>query len=292
MKKLPLIVLLWGFAAASVTVRADTKSADTLSQGPTQLDPSVKQVVYVAYGRATIIQLSGNKHAPYFTLGAPIIQYTYDANLNQIRIFPDAEDGETNLTMTIDRKTYVTIIKIIHDKRLEYLRTFTVENENADQDDAGDEAALSRVAPMKPVDVDIVHLSQEAERLRDDPIYRATKTNYHFVPIGKSYTWNDSRIFLLEVHQFVDNDLLLFKIDWVNHSREAVYLNARQYGISVAGHRLPVLIAMQDAPNSVIYPGQHETVWLVIQGYRIRRANNFELILPPDARSVTSTIRP
>jgi len=67
----------------------------------------------------------------------------------------------------IDGQTYVFVLKIIGDVRVQYLRTFTIENASGEED-AGDEAGLGRAPPMRPVDVDIIHLVAEAERARGD----------------------------------------------------------------------------------------------------------------------------
>jgi len=278
------IILL---ASMGVALRA---AAQPASSQPAALSPQRIEVVYLAPGRATTLQLSGNKTPPRIFVGAEIVAFEYEAATNQIRLRPRVDAGETNLNMTIDGQTYVFVLKIVGDVRVQYLRTFTIENASGEED-AGDEAGLGRAPPMRPVDVDIIHLVAEAERARGDPVYLKTKPNFRYRHLGKSYDWNDNVVTLVEVDQFIEKDLLLFKIEWVNRAKDALYLNARQYGIAVANQKIPVIAAMQDAPESIIFPGQHEVVWLAVQGYRLRRTNNWALTLPPEASAVTAMAR-
>lgn len=275
-------LLLGAGTISAQDVGHETTGAAT---GPTKLSPTRIEVIYIAYGRATTIQLTGVKSTPRFFLGAPIVAYQYEKDTKQVQLTAAVEEGETNLNVTVDGITYVWVLKIVQDTRLNYLRTFTIVDETAEED-AKDEAALSRARPLKPFEVDIVQATQTAERAKRDGQFRKTLPNYRYLTLAKPYSWNDNIVNLVEVHQFLDSDLLLFKVEWVNRAGEAIYLNVRQYGLAVANQKIPVIAAMQDSPNSIVMPGQHEVVWLAVQGYRLRRHNEWQLVLPPDGAAV------
>jgi hypothetical protein len=277
--------------ALCVCHAADPSQNPNAAQPESTLVPARIEVIYLANGRITTVQLAGNKHPPHLIIGAPIVAFQYDSAANQIQLTPRVDDGETNMNMTVDGQTYVIVLKMVRDLRVQYLRTFTIANASG-EDDAGDEVLLEKARPMKPVDIDIVTWVRQAERAQQDPIYKEQKLqSFRNRTIGRTYDWNDNVITLVEVDQFIDKDLLLFKAEWVNRSRDALYLNARQYGVRVANQRIPVVAAMQDAPDSIIYPGQHEVVWLAVQGYRLRRENQWELVLPPDSNAVAAMAR-
>jgi len=264
------------------TMLAADKTADTGK--PTPLSPDRVEVIYLASGRATTLQLL-TKQQPSFFLGADIIEYTWDADLRQILLTPKVEEGETNMNVTIDGETYILLFKIVRDQRVQYRRTFTIENEKVTADEM-DEELMAKARPMKPTEVDIVSLAQVVERAQADKAYAQTLKYLRQHTIAKAYSWNDSSIHLSAVYQFLNLGVLLFKIEWVNRSGDAVYLHARQYGLMIAGKKIPVIAAMQDAPTSIVYPNQHEVVWLAVQGYPLRRNNDWELVLPPDERAV------
>jgi hypothetical protein len=78
----------------------------------------------------------------------------------------------------------------------------------------------------------------------------------------------------------------------VNRTNDALFLDAGQYGLFVAGHRIPIIARYKVGAGSVVYPGQLETVYLAVQGYRLSRNNDWELGLPPDAVSVVHLLHP
>jgi hypothetical protein len=278
-----LVLALAGLASAAEPKATPEQTGDE----PTILSPNRVEVIFLAQGRATTVQLVGKGRIQRYFLGADIVELKYDEELNQLQLVPVVDEGETNINITLGGETYVWVLKIVQDRRLQYRRTFSLEAP-IESDQVNDELKLAEARPLKPFEIDIVALSKTAIRAQSDATFRGTQTSYRHEEIDKKYSWNDNVIRLVDVHQFLDLDLLLFKVEWVNRAKEAIYLNVRQYGLQVANQRIPVIVAMQAAPNAIIMPGQHETAWLAVQGYRLRRKSDWELVLPADSRAITA----
>ena len=146
-------------------------------------------------------------------------------------------------------------------------------------------ANLEKAPRMKPGDVDVMGAVTTIENARVDPFYREKLTDYRMLPINKIYQWNGNLVHLLEAHQFVDKDLLVLKVQWLNETHKAFYLKDTQYQVWLANKEIPVTARMQ-ATDGTVYPSQLETVWLFVQGYRLSINNDWELKLPPEASSV------
>jgi hypothetical protein len=88
----------------------------------------------------------------------------------------------------------------------------------------------------------------------------------------------------VDVSQFADRDLLVFKIEWSNHTGSVLDLDSGQIRLKVANTGIPITCSQQVAAQ--LFPGQCDTIWLFVQGYRLSPRNEWCLLLPPDAASV------
>ena len=249
------------------------------------LRPGVPMEVFVAPGRATTILFHTSEKAAAISLASPIITYKYDKALNQLEITPAVRAGgvETNLNVRIGPDVYVLVVKVVTDVRAQFVRSFDLESDAAQ----GDEAGLEQARPLKPEEIDIVGAAHALERAEGDPVFRQAHPNLRTETIGKFYQWNDCLIGLADLAQFLDQDLIVFRVQWVNRTNDALYLDAGQYGLFVHGQKIPVIARYKIGAGSVVYPGRLETVFLAVQGYRLVRGNDWQLGLPPDAGALT-----
>src|SRR6185437_2515186 len=125
---------------------------------------------------------------------------------------------------------YVLLIRVVEDARAQYLREFTLGGEAEPDDEAG----LDRARPLAPAEIDLVGAARRVERAEADPVFRSAHPNLRIEPIGRDFPWNGCRIRLVEAAQFLDADLLLFRLHWVNRTPDALYLDPTQYGLAVA----------------------------------------------------------
>ena len=253
-----------------------------------RLMPGVPMEIYVAPGRATTILFHTGEKVAAISLVSPIITYKYDKALNQLEITPAVRTSgmETNLNLRIGAEVYVLVVKVVTDVRAQFVRTFDLKAE-AD----GAEAALSSAPPLKPADIDVIAAAKDFERAESDPVFREAKPNLKIEAIGKRYEWNDCLIELVDLAQWLDRDLLVFRVQWVNRTHDALYLDPRQYGLFIAGKAVPILARYKVGTGSVIFPGQFEAVYLAVQGYRLSRHNDWQLGLPPDSEGVHRRLR-
>ena len=281
---IPIAVL-----AASLLARADTQpDANVVPIQVGELSPDRIEEVYVAPGRLTTIVLDSKLPVEQVAIGAPLAQVNYDRKLSQIQITPVVETGETNMNVRIGRNTYVFMLKVVNDVRVQYLRTFTVIGAGGADDTA---AAMASARPLKPAEVDVMGTVKTIDRARTDPVFRAQYPLLRTTPLGRAYQWNDCIVHLSEVSHFPDRDMLVFKVEWINRTSNALYLDAAQYGLRVVNRKVPIIARYQKTLNSTVYPGQHEVVYLFVQGYRLQADNPWELLLPPDANAVRRMLR-
>ena len=252
------------------------------------LYPDRVEEIYVAPGRVTTIVIDGKGSVDTVSIGSPIVQVNYEHKLNQLQITPLVESGETNMNVRIGRTTYVFLLKVVNDVRVQYLRTFTLIGNEATDDIA---SAMANARALKPAEVDVMGTVRLIERARHDAVFRANYPMLKTHPLGQTYQWNDSIVYLVEVSQLADQDMLVFKVEWINRTDTALYLDVAQYGLRVANRKVPVIARYQQALNATVYPGQHEVVYLFVQGYRLQADNYWELLLPPDATAVRRMIR-
>jgi hypothetical protein len=251
---------------------------------PNELHPGQAVDIYVAPGHATTIQLQTEQKVAAISLASPIVTYKYDKALNQLEVTPAPRSGgaETNLNLRIGPNVYILLLKVVTDVRAQFLRSFTLEGDAA----ADDEAGLAQARPLKPEEVDVIGAAKAWERAEDDPIFRAAHPTLRTEPIGRYYQWNGCLIVLADVAQFIDRDLLVFRVRWVNRTDDALYLDAAQYGLFVGDRPIPIIARYKRGVGSVVYPGAAETVFLAVQGYRLSRHNDWRLALPPEAEAV------
>lgn len=273
---------------ALVVANAQPSVGNVVPIRASELSPNRVEEIYVAPGRLTTLVFDTKAAIDTVAIGAPIVQINYDRKLSQIQITPVVESGETNMNIRIGRDTYVIILKVVNDIRVQYLRTFTLVGA-ASADETASAMASSR--PLKPAEVDVMGTVSLIDRARHDAVFRANHPMLKTYPLGQAYQWNDCIVYLSEVSHLPEQDMLVFKIEWINRTDTALYLDATQYGLRLVNRKVPVLARYQKTLNSTVYPGQHEVVHLFVQGYRLQADNTWELLLPPDAAAVRRMLR-
>lgn len=251
------------------------------------LEPGVPAEIYVAPGRATTVLLRSAQKVSAISLASPVITYKYDKPLNQIEITPAVRTGgvETNLNLRIGADVYVLLIHVVEDVRAQFVRTFILPNANP----AGDEAELGGARPLAPADLDLPAAARTMERAESDAVFRAAQANLRLEPLAIARRWNGCDILLDEAAQFLDLDLIVFRIRWTNTTRDALYLHPLQYGLAAAGRTVPVL-ARYSPDDAVVLPGAECRAYLAVQGLRLSRHNAWDLVLPPAADAVAASL--
>lgn len=253
-----------------------------------ELSPDRVEEVFAAPGRLTTLAFESKLPIDHIAIGAPIIQVTYERKLNQILITPQVEAGETNMNVRIGKNTYVILVRVVNDVRVQYLRTFTLVGGLLSDESV---AAMEGARPLKPAEIDVMGTVKMIERARHDAVFRANYPLLRTYPMQLLHQWNNCIIYMNELTHLPERDMLVFKVEWINRTDTALYLDASQYGLRIANRKIPIIARYQRAVNSTVYPGQHETVYLFVQGYRLQPDNNWELTLPPDARAVRRMIK-
>ena len=76
--------------------------------------------------------------------------------------------------MRIGPDIYVLVVKVVTDVRAQFVRSFDLESDAAQ----GDEAGLAQARPLKPEEIDIVGAAHALERAAADPVFgRLTPTS-------------------------------------------------------------------------------------------------------------------
>ncbi len=285
------ISTLLALTVASLCLAVETPAAriapsTPVAQAPVALNPSAIENIYCAIGNVTSVEFITEKEIASIKIGSPIIEVKFDPERKIMDLFPKVEEGMTNMNIVVDGTTYVFVVKIVMGQKVDYRRTFSFASEL----EATDCAMMDKAPRLKPGELDIVGAISQIENARTDPVLRSKLPFYRMKPINKIYQWNGNLIHLLEAHQFVDKDLIVLKIQWLNETSKAFYLKDSQYQVWLANKQIPVTARTQ-ATDGVVYPGQLETAWLFIQGYRLSLNNSWELKLPPEANSVRSLLR-
>jgi hypothetical protein len=257
---------------------------EKLTQKEGTLYPDQVEEVYAGFGVVTTLTFPPNKKISKITKGSPIIEVSYDKASNNVSIFPTVTTGETNINITIEGVTYVFVVHIVDDARVQYRRTFSFPKSEVVE---GRPPVVVRAKPIQPQKINTVSAIKQIERARLDQTYneavRHTMVQY---PIGKMYAWNGCVVHLLEAYHFVNDDMIVLKVQWQNTTRNALYLHAQQMRITIANKEIPVTAWQQLTPQ--LLPGQMDTAYLFIQGYALSGDNEWNLVLPPDATSVKS----
>lgn len=254
---------------------------------PGTLEPGVATPLYVAPGRATTVLLKSDRKVAAISLASPVISYKYDKALNQLEITPAVRTGglETNLNLRIGDDVYVLLVRVVTDVRAEWVRTFLLP----DARPGGDEAGLAGARPLAPAEVDLVAAAQTMERAEHDAVFRAQQGQLRLVPLPKVKGWNDCAIALDAVAQFIDLDLLVFRVRWTNTTADALYLHPTQVAIWAAGTRIP-LVGSYSPQDAVVMPGERAQVYLAAQGLRLSRKNDWDLGLPPEGKDIARMV--
>jgi hypothetical protein len=281
MRRNPLchLGLLAGLGLAGLSPAAQETAAPT-----EELRPGQPMEVYVAPGRATTVQFHTAEKVAAISLASPVVSYKYDKALNQLEITPAVRGGglETNLNLRIGPEVYILLVKVVSDVRAQFLRNFTVAGDRRPDDEMG----LGRIRPLRPDEIDLVAAARTVERAEVDPIFRDAHPALRLDRLDRTYAWNGCLVTLADLAQFIDRDLLVFRVQWVNRTSDALYLDALQYGLFVGDGKIPITARYKIGVGPVVYPGQLETVFLAVQGYRLSRRNDWQLALPPDAAAV------
>jgi len=272
--------------AAVPTEALPPAPATPAAQAPIALDPARIENIYCAAGVVTSVEFITKKEVENIKIGSPIVEIKFDPDRRIMDIFPKIDEGRTNMNIVVDGITYVFVINVVTDQRIDYRRTFTVANE----DDAADGAMMSKAPRLRPGEIDVVGAISQIEQARTDPTFRAKLPFYRTHAINKIYQWNGNLIHLLEAHQFVDKDLIALKVQWLNEQQRAYYLKDSQIEVWLANKQIPVTARTQ-MTDGTVFPGQLDTVWLFIQGYRLSLKNNWEVKLPPEAGSVRQLMK-
>ena len=288
-KKTLLLPLIF---AASFLIAEETPAAlppappTPAAQAPIALDTARVENIYCAAGVVTSVDFVTQKSIDSIKIGSPIVEVKYDAERKIMDLFPKVEEGRTNMNVVVEGTTYVFVINVVNDQRIDYRRTFTFAKEA----DAADGAVMAKAPHLKPGEIDIVGAIAQIEQARTDGTFRAKLPMYRQRPVNKIYQWNGNLVHLLEAHQFVDKDLVVLKVQWLNEKPLAYYLKDAQVQVWLANKQIPVTARTQ-ATDGTVFPGQLDTIWLFIQGYRLSINNPWELKLPPEADSVRQLLK-
>jgi hypothetical protein len=279
---LPLAILSVAIGACPRARAENRLPAQT--PGDTAWHPGVPLELYVAPGRATTIVLRTAQKVASISLASPIIVYKYDKALNQIEITPTVRTGgvETNLNLRLGSDIYVLLVKVVDDVRAQTTRSFVPAGEAA----ADEDSDLAQAPPLRPAEIDIVTAARVLNQAETDPVFRQARPDLRIEPIGRLYEWNDCVVELVDAGQFAARDLLVFRVQWVNRTADALYLDPAQYRLSAAGRAVPIAARYKPGLGAVVYPGALETVYLGVQGYQLSRHNDWRLDLPLDGATV------
>lgn len=256
------------------------------AQAPIALDANRVENIYCAAGVVTSVEFLTEKPIDSIKIGSPIVEVKYDAQRKIMDLFPKIDEGRTNMNIVVDGTTYVFVIEVVTNQRIDYRRTFTI----AGEDDAAASAMMAKAPRLRPGELDVVGAVNQIEQARTDATFRNKLPFYRTQAINRIYNWNGNYIHLLEAHQFADKDLIVLKVQWLNESPRAYYLKDSQIEVWLANKQIPVTARTQSTDGTV-FPGQLDTVWLFIQGYRLSLKNNWELKLPPESDAVRSLIK-
>jgi len=251
------------------------------AEQPTILPKDGSMTVSARFGMLTSIRLVSDSPIKNAVKGGPEINIILDENI--LHVQPAVPHGLSTITFVHDGHPYVIKVEITEDVPANLTPTFTFKAKSPFEDL---DRRIANAPRLRPEDIQINRLIKTIDQAKTDPDYRQTLRGYATLPIRKIYDWNKNEIHFLEAHQFADLDLILFKISWVNQLNQALYLDASQYEIWVANKEIHAQVRQQMAPRSIIFPRQQETVWIAVQGYRLRLDNDWDLRLPPDAQAL------
>jgi hypothetical protein len=274
------IIAFIALAIAVGAMRAsETPEPTGSTQEPIQLSTDRLELIGLRPLMVTSINFTQSEKIEDIKIGSKIVQITFDQKKNQIDIYPTVTSGMTNLNIRVGNKIYSFMLQISSSAPPNFQRTYTFDEGGDDFD-----SAVASAAPRKPFDIDTVKAIKTIERARFDHTYRETLANFRTVGVGNTAFWNNSPVTLVDVSQFADMDLLVFKIEWANDSNSVLNLDSSQLKLKVANTDIPVTCSQQ--VSAQLFPGQTDTIWLFVQGYRLSPRNDWQVLLPPDAAAV------
>jgi hypothetical protein len=271
-----ICAIVWLIIGAGALGRAEPSSGTT---DPIPLSIGKVEVVGLKPLMVTSLDFPKGAKIDDIKIGSKIVQVDFDPKKNQLDIYPTVTEGTTNLNVRIGDNLYTFLLKILNTGDPVFQRSYTFEDEADDFDDA-----LASAPIMKPFEVDTVAAIKTIERARFDPAFRQTIPEFRTLSVGRTVFWNDSPVTLVDVSQFADRDLLVFKIEWSNNTGSVLNLDSGEVRLKVANSEIPITCSQQVAAQ--LFPGQCDTIWLFVQGYRLSPRNDWRLLLPPDAASV------
>ena len=274
MKTISVIVL--SIILACALGRTETSAATT---GPITLSADRVETVGLKPLMVTSINFPKESKIDDIKIGSKIVQIAFDPKKNQLDIYPTVTEGMTNLNIRVENSIYTFLLKVGGAGDPVFQRTYTFEDTADDFD-----GALAGAPVMKPFEVDTVAAIKTIERARFDRTFRQTIPEFRTLAIGQTVFWNNSPVTLVDVSQFAGRDLLVFKIEWSNNTGSVLNLDSGEVRLKVANSEIPITCSQQVAAQ--LFPGQCDTIWLFVQGYRLSPRNDWRLLLPPDAASV------
>lgn len=286
MTRIIIAIVLLGFLQRIATGK-ELQESGPIGQTPVILSPKIVQNITICPGVVTSLVFGRECKIQKIIPGARLFDYDLDENLNRLTLLAKERQGATNMIVTIDNTDYVFVVEVTTDaRRVIYTKTFCLENAQSTAY-VEDLERLSSAPRLRPGDIDINGLVRIIERAKVDLVFARTLPEYRRVALNKPYTWNGCLVFLMEANAFLNSDIIVFKIEWLNTSSRSIYLNSKQVGITLPDGPVDIRISTQMRKDSWVNPGSSDTIWLVAQGGKLGYMNPFTLTLPKDAKTVS-----
>jgi hypothetical protein len=258
---------------------------------PIVLRETVQNNIHTNFGITTTLTFNSAVPLTRIFVGADIVKVAKDPDMNRIQVTPTVEAGVTNMTLQFGERVYPLMIYVGGREEPLLTRTYNVEamdGTTAPKIPGDDLDRLSAAPAMKPHEIPTVDVVDIIERAQVDATLRATQEDLRQFPINRLYRWNGVLVRLVDCSQFLDRDLLVLRVAWENTTRQpsarVLYMHGRQLGLNVAGQTIPVTAMMQKQAR--LFPGQRDTIYLFVQGYKIYGQQDWILTLPPEAAEV------
>ncbi|SRR5258708_2412339 len=273
------ILFAFAICAARAGTEVSAQSGAPMTTKPVAISSERTETILLAPQMVTSIGLPSGVKVDEVRKGSNLVQVEFNPTHNTLDIFPTVTEGATNLTVRVGSRVYTFLLKISTEENPSLARTYTFE-------DAGDEfdSTATQAPHLRPSEINTIQAIKTIEKARFDPAYRDTLSNFRTIPIGKTMLWNFSPVTLVEVNQFSDQDLLVLKVEWSNAAQQVLNLESGQVRLRVANTEIPVSASQQE--SSRLFPGQMDTIWLFVQGYRVSPRNDWRLFLPPDSDAI------
>lgn len=264
-----------------------TFANESVPAGATILDDTL-QHVYLAFGIGTTLRFPTDLEINEWSMGNPgneVVKMVASQTVpNSFTLYPQEETGDVNLNMTINGKTYVFLLHIVNDSRVNYTKSFTLEG----WQEKKLSSKVSRAPVLNPRDIDSSSAIKIIEKCRIDPVYhQSLSKKIKWFNIGKAYPWNGNIITLYDAVQFIEEDMIVLTVSWKNQfNNKAFYLHVKQYEVYVANQRIYPVITTQITPR--VFPGQRDTAYLFIQGHKLKLEQDWSLGLPLEESEILS----